>query len=386
MQTERVSSEELSIWLAFESLKGFGLGSQRVLKLYDRFRNIQEAWEAPKAELIGVARMAPDAAEALVQERKKIDPMALLEKAWKSDVTCLAFSDPAYPYLLRQIHDPPIVLFVKGEIGQFDFNNVVGIVGTRRPTAYGQKYAKEISHQLAANGAIIASGLAIGVDSIAHWGAIEGNGRTIAVVGTGPDLCYPSSNRRLYKTILDGHGLILSEFFPGVAAEKWHFPARNRIISGLSKAVAVIEAGETSGALITARIAFEQNRDVFAIPGRIDNPMSVGTNGLIKKQMAQLAAGADDILDAMKWVRTSINQVTTIVELYGREKEIYEMISNEPVHFDVLCQRSGMNPGEMSATLTMLELAGLVLRHAGDWYSRQDSPTPRPQQATLPSM
>jgi DNA processing protein len=289
-----------------------------------------------------------------------------------------------YPYMLRQIHDPPSVLFVNGNLRESDFHHVIAIVGTRSPSSYGQKLAKDVSRGLAHSGAVIGSGLAIGVDSYAHWGAIEGGGRTIAVVATGPDICYPTSNRRLMKAIVDGHGVILSEYFPGTKPEKWHFPARNRIVSGLAKGIVVVEAGENSGALITARLGFEQNRDVFAFPGRVDSPMSAGTNLLIQKNQAHLVRNFGDVLDALQWVQTSVREVTTVVELFGREKEIYEMLSNEPTHFDVLVERSGMTAGEMSATLTMLELAGVIARHPGDWYSRQDPGTIGYEQPTLP--
>lgn len=385
MEVDRVSEEELSYWLAFESLKGTGLGTQKVLLLYDRFQSIKDAWESSKGDLVTIAHMQADAAEAFVKNRRDVNRDELLSRAQPNCVRCISFTDSAYPYQLRQIHDPPLVLFIRGEMAAYDFNNIVGIVGTRSPSQYGQKLAKEFAKNLAENGAVLASGLAVGIDSYAHWGAIEGGGRTLAIVATGPDICYPSSNRRLYENIIDGHGLIVSEYFPGTTPEKWHFPARNRIISGLSKAILVVEAGEQSGALITAKIAFHQNREVFAIPGRIDSPMSQGTNDLIRRHMAQLVSTPKDVLDSLQWVKTNVNKVTTVVELYGREKDIYEMLSTEPSHFDVLCQQSGMAPGEMSSTLTMLELAGLVERHAGDWYSRHEFQSANFNASSLPT-
>ena len=162
------------------------------------------------------------------------------------------------------------------------------------------------------------------------------------------------------------------KYFPGTRPQPWHFPARNRIISGLTPAVAVIEAGESSGALITAHIAFEQSREVFAIPGRIDSPTSIGTNNLIAKNIAHLFRNAADILKEMQWVSKSPETETaTIVSLQGRELEIYELMSAEPVHFDYLIEKTGMNTGELSAILTMLELAGVVSRLPGDWYARE---------------
>lgn len=265
-----------------------------------------------------------------------------------------------------------MVLYMRGQLKPEDAIHSVAVVGTRRPTSYGTRNAKEFGRVLAANGVTVVSGMAVGVDSLAHWGAIEGGGKTVAVLACGADVCYPSSNKPLYQAIVEAErGAVVSEFFPGTRPEGWRFPARNRIISGLSDAVVVIEAGHDSGSLITARLGFEQNRSIFAVPGRVDSPMSRGTNQLIAHHFAQLVLDAPDVLSHLHWISVDRGtEVTTIVELFGREKEIFELISPEPVHFDYLCEKSGMQPGELSATLTMLELAGIVTRHPGDWYSR----------------
>jgi DNA processing protein len=215
--------------------------------------------------------------------------------------------------------------------------------------------------------------MALGVDSLAHWGAIEANGRTVAVLGCGVDVCYPSSNKPLYKSLTEADDqAVVSEFLPGTKPETWRFPARNRIISGMSQALVVVEAGESSGALITAQMAFEQNREVFAIPGRVDSPMSIGTNGLIARNMAHLCRNYMDIMNEMDWVASARGEkLPAVVELYGREREVFELVSPQPVHFDYLLEKTGMNTGELSATLTMLELAGVVARLPGDWYARE---------------
>lgn len=367
-----IRDDELAIWLALHSMSGAGFGPKRVLRLLDRFGEIDEAWKANRDDLINVAGFQPDFADLFISKRSETDPEGLLKALKKSGVLAIPYTHVLYPFRLREIHDPPSVIFVNGNLHESDWQHIISVVGTRSPSAYGQKLAKDVARGLSASGAVVCSGLAIGVDSLAHWGAIEGGGRTIAVVATGPDICYPTSNKRLMNAITNGHGVIMSEYFPGTKPEKWHFPARNRIVSGLAKAVVVVEAGESSGALITARLGFEQNRDIFAFPGRVDSAMSAGTNALIAKNQAHLISNHKDVLDALDWVQSSVREVTTVVELFGREKEIYEMLSNEPTHFDVLCERSGMNAGEMSATLTMLELAGIIIRHPGDWYSRQD--------------
>jgi DNA processing protein len=379
-----VPDDELAIWLGMNALSGPGFGPKGVLRLYDRFRDIKDAWFASRDEVISAVQCSRDYADSFVAKRAEIDPEALLKKLKRSGALAIPYNHTLYPFRLREIHDPPTVLFVNGALNESDFAHVVSIVGTRSPTSYGQKLAKDVARGLSESGAVVASGLAIGIDSLAHWGAIEGGGRTIAVVATGPDICYPSSNKRLMNAILDGHGVVVSEYFPGTKPEKWHFPARNRIVSGLASAIVVVEAGETSGALITARLGFEQNRDIFAFPGRVDSPMSAGTNSLISKSQAQLVRNHKDVLDALEWVTTSGREVTTVVELFGREKEIYEMLSNEPTHFDVLCERAGMSAGEMSATLTMLELAGVVTRHQNDWYSRQEPGSVAYEQPSIP--
>jgi DNA processing protein len=290
-------------------------------------------------------------------------------------VTAWTLKDPHYPLRLRHIDDPPIVLYVKGEIGIEHLTHTIGVVGTRQATQYGKRLAEETAKGLSEHGVTVVSGLAAGIDSCAHMGAIKGGTPTIAVLGCGPDVCYPPSNQGLFDTIVkEGKGVTISEYFPGTQPEKFRFPARNRIISGLSEAVVVVEGGLDSGSLITAYQAFDQNRSVFAFPGRVDSPMAAGPHKLIRDTRAQLCTSYEDVLDDLGWVKTKAGPVErerpAVVQLYGREREIYDLISTEPIHFDVLCEKSGMDAGEMSATLTMLELAGLILRETGDWYLR----------------
>ena len=372
MDKDKLSEAELSYWLAFDSLGTTNVYRALVRRLVDRFQGIAEAWRASSSELKGIGGLSQETIDNLDAKRQEAEPEKLLQELTESGVQAFPFTDVRYPYRLRQTADCPLILYVCGELRDHDFNHAVAVVGTRRPTSYGQTVAKDIGRGLAANGVVVVSGMALGIDSIAHWGAIEGGGRTVAVVGSGPDLCYPSTNRRLYSEILEGgHGAIVSEYFPGVEADKWRFPARNRIISGLSAATVVVEAGQTSGALITARLAFEQDREVFAVPGRVDSPMSEGTNELFINTMAKMCRNHADVLSEMNWVRTTVREMTTVVQLYGKEKDIYQMLSNEPVHFDVICEETKMQAGELSAALTMLELAGLITRHPGDWYSKQ---------------
>ena len=364
--------EELAYWLAFNMLSGTGLGFRKIKLLYDHFQSLQGAWQAPLKELQSLPWLSASIVERFNEQKKSLQPMELLEKLQASGISALPYFHESYPGALRQINDPPLVLFAKGDLSICDFNHAVGIVGTRKPSSYGQKLAKSIALELAQTGILVVSGMAFGIDSLAHWGAIAGKGKTVAVLGCGVDICYPATNKPLYKAIVEGGGVVISEYFPGTRPQSWHFPARNRIISGVSPALAVIEAGLESGAMITAKLAFEQNREVFAIPGRIDAPTSAGTNLLIARNTAHLIKSASDILEEMNWASKSPQPGTaTVVTLQGREMEVYELMSAEPAHFDYLIEKTGMKTGELSAVLTMLELAGVISRLPGDWYSRE---------------
>ncbi len=370
--TNFISDKELACWLALDQVKGTGISPRRVQQICEQLQGSANAWGATRTVLKYLPGLTEEAIDSFIARRESIDPGALLEAVRRAGVAAYPICHPYYPERLREIHDPPSVLYIKGVLRPEDLKWTVGVVGTRRPSAYGQKLAREFASALAESGVTIVSGMAVGIDSYAHRAALEGEGKTVAVLGCGPDQCYPTSNRPLYQMLVEeGRGAVVSEYFPGTKPEAWRFPARNRIISGLSQGVLVVEAGETSGALITARLAFEQNREVFAIPGRIDNPMSRGTNALIARSTARLCTDYKEILQELNWVSAGVErQVPTMVELYGREKEVFDLLSGEPTHFDHLCEQTGMPAGELSATLTMLELAGVVTRHPGDFYSR----------------
>lgn len=370
--------DQIAYWLAFDRLAtDSGLGSRKIRFLIARFESAEDAWKADPRTILDLKLLSEEQIGDLMEQRGIINPSALVKEIEAKEVRALPIYHPLYPFRLREIHDPPLVLYTRGQLEPIEANYSIAVVGTRKPTSYGQRLAKEIARGLAENGVNVVSGMAVGIDSLAHWGAIDGGGRTLAVLGCGPDICYPSSNKPLYGAIVNGeHGAVFSEYFPGTKPEGWRFPARNRIISGLCGAVVVIEGSINSGSLITARLAFEQSRDVFAIPGRIDQPMSEGPNELIRKNMAQLVRNAEDILKSLNWVSAPQGKmVPTVVELYGREREVFESVSNEPVHFDYLCEKLGMQAGELSATLTMLELAGVIERLPGDWYSRLSATT-----------
>ena len=366
------NEEELAHWLAFSKIDG--IGPKRLTMLVDQMESVITAWKAPVTVLRRMRGFGEETIAALERGRKDIDPYQLLAEFKKTGISAWTWNDPQYPVQLKHIADPPIVLFVNGKLTADMLTHVVGVVGTRRPTSYGQKVARDVAHGLSEQGVTVVSGMALGIDSLAHWGAIDGGSPSIAVLGCGPDVCYPSSNKRLFQELLkEGKGATISEYFPGTRPDRFRFPARNRIISGIAHALAVVEGGLDSGSLITAYQAFDQSREVFAFPGRIDNPMSAGPHKLIKNNNAHLCTSYSDILSEMNWVQTRTGPERDrprVVQLYGRERQIYDLLSTEPVHFETVLQQSGMPTGELSATLTMLELAGLVLRDTGDWYSR----------------
>ncbi len=372
--------DELKYWIALDLCTGCGFRAARLLLVYERFETMKTFWHASASELRDMGGypyvlgwIDETLIEKFIAKRGEIDPDTLMAQLQTAGVRAYPLAHPLYPFTLRNIHDPALVLYAKGHLSMDELAHGVGVVGTRTPSNYGQKLAKDFARELGQAGVTVISGMAVGVDSLAHYGAIEAGGRTVAVVACGPDICYPSSNKPLYaKLTEDPKGLVLSEYFPGIKPEKWRFPARNRIISGVGQALLVIEAGKASGSLITARQAFEQNRQVFAIPGRIDQPMSEGTNRLIADNMAQMVVNLDEIMKSLNWITsTRPRSEPVVLELFGSERDVHELLSNEPVHFDQLTEKTGLTAGPLSSTLTMLELAGIAERLPGDWYVRK---------------
>lgn len=277
-----------------------------------------------------------------------------------------------YPENLKHIFDPPQRLFMKGGIEPSD-QNAVAIVGTRRPTLYGTQTCEKLSYELAGRGITIISGMARGIDSAAHRGAIRAGGRTIAVLGSGHNHVYPPENRRLYEEI-SAHGAVISEYPLDAPPLKTHFPRRNRIISGLSRGVLVVEAAERSGALITARFALEQGRDVFAVPGNVGSATSTGTNRLIKEG-AKLVETAGDILDELKYIISFKDESGTgsgdrAIQLTSEERAIFDILDETPCAIDEISRIADLPVYRVSETLLRLELKKLVRTLPGAHFMR----------------
>jgi DNA processing protein len=282
-----------------------------------------------------------------------------MEKLERLEVSVLTIFDPTYPPRLKEIFNAPPLLYVKGEITRQD-DQSVGVVGTRGPTVYGKELAARIVPELVRSGLTIVSGLARGIDSIAHRAALDAGGRTIAVLGCGIDVIYPAENRTLYGLIRDS-GAVVTEYPLGTKPDAFNFPARNRIISGLTLGTIVVEAQYTSGALITADYALEQNREVFAFPGRATDRGSAGCNRLIRDGRAKLVTATEDIVAELD-LTVAVQQLEIKLALPANDEEsrLLALLSHEPVHIDDLSRQSALPTPTVASTMMMLELKGTV--------------------------
>lgn len=359
---------ELKSWLALSTVPN--VGPIRFTSLVKHFGSPEAVLSASEKELSDFPDIGPVIASNI---KRKVDwelAEKQLELMEKNQVQLLTFRDEAYPENLKSIYDPPPFLFKKGEIKNED-KNAIAIVGCRAASQYGKQIAEKIGRELAKRGITIVSGLAWGIDSIGHLSALEENSRTIAVFGSGLDIIYPSENKKLAERIIL-NGAVLSEFFLGTKPEKQNFPRRNRLISGLSLGVVIIEAGVKSGALLTARHALEQNREVFAVPGNIGTKTSEGTNRLIK-QGAKLVTSVEDILEELNLFAESQEKRPPEIDfssLPDTEKNIFQLISNEPYHIDKIAQDTSMTTAQALSVLLSLELKGLVKQLSGMMFVR----------------
>ncbi|MDD5190949.1 MAG: DNA-processing protein DprA, partial [Dehalococcoidales bacterium] len=338
------------------------IGRVRFNQLETHFGKMEHAWKASTGEL-KQARLDESVIKAINTWRPKIDLDAEMAKIEKYEVKVFTWHDEKYPARLKEIYDYPPLLYIKGEITPAD-EWCLAVVGTRRVTIYGRQVTEEIVTDLARNNITIVSGLARGVDSIAHQAALDAGGRTLAVLAGGLDTIYPTENTNMARRI-EENGALISEYPPGTRPRPDHFPRRNRILSGMTLGTLVTEAGEGSGALITADMALEQNRDVLAVPGSILSPASYGTNKLIK-QGAKLVQSCQDILEELN-LRAVAQQMEfkEILPTTDTEKSLLGKLSTEPVHIDEICATSGLPVATVSSTLAMMELKGMV-RSAGN--------------------
>lgn len=336
-----------------------GIGPAKFGKLLEQYKTAKAAWEAKKPEF---------SIEKYLQQLKE------------KDVWFLTLLDEDYPQLLREIKNPPFILYGKGNATVLNGKNTIAVVGARKTTQYGREVTKLLTTDLVLSGFTIVSGLALGVDAISHMTALENNGRTIAVLGCGVDCCNPGENLSIYNSILENEGCVVSEFPLGMKPTLWSFPARNRIIAGLSQAVLVTEGAEDSGSLITAEFALKFGRKVFAVPGPITSQMSKGPYRLIAKG-AKLVTSGEDILKELKFdivnppsPRLPPSQMLrrTGRRARGETKEeqmILNLLQNEPLAFDEIVRRTKFNSSRLGSLLSLMEIKGMVKNLEGGMFS-----------------
>jgi DNA processing protein len=357
--------DPLAYWIGFNRVRG--IGPARLRALLDSFGTIGAAWLAPEDALreVGLDRRS---ISNLLEARRGLDLPGELARIQRAGVQVLTWEDPAYPQSLLTINDPPPVLYVMGELS-FEDAWAVAMVGTRTASVYGREAARVLASDLARAGVTIVSGLARGIDAQAHRAALDAGGRTVAVLGSGVDIIYPWEHRKLAEEI-SGRGALVSEYGLGTKPEASNFPPRNRIISGLSRGVIVVEAGDQSGALITADFAAEQGREVFAVPGGIFQRGSRGTNRLIRDG-AQPVLSANDVLEVLNMTAVAEHvEAQMLLPTDATEAVLLQQLSDDPAHVDEVGQAAGLPIATVSSTLALMELKGLVRQVGGMKYVR----------------
>ncbi len=347
-----------------------GLGPRKIRLLVEALGSARTVLEASAAELLEVESIGPSMVAALEQAKTSDWPTKEIERARKLGTEILHLEHPDYPSCLLSIYDPPAVLYCRGALPKLEAGRPrsIGIVGTRDASDYALSFARKLATDLAEANVCVVSGLALGIDTIAHEGSLAARGQTLAVLGSGVDVIYPGKNQALAHKIIQGHGAVLSEYPIGSRPIATNFPARNRIINGLSSGIVVVEAGQKSGALITADYALEEGHSVFAVPGRVGDPRSSGTLALLK-QGAQLVESAEDILSSFDWLKGSGQNQPTVIQLTPSEEQVVKVIATlqHPALDDLSLHLQQPAP-QLLATLTMLELRGVVKQLPGGRY------------------
>jgi len=364
-------------WLALALIPG--VGARTFHRLLQRFGSPEQVFAASRRMLEEIPGLKRTSIEA-IKSRAVVEDSARRELGRIRDLNLrlLCWGTPEYPPLLSNISDPPALLYLKGHLADRD-QRAVAVVGSRHPSAYGLTVCKKLCVELAWQGWTVVSGMARGIDSAAHWGALEGGGRTLAVLGTGLDVVYPAENRKLYERIA-GSGAVISELPLGTPPDPGNFPVRNRLISGLALGVVVVEATAKSGSLITAGMALEQGRQVFAVPGPLDREGVAGPHRLIKEG-AKLVERAADITEELTPMvspglvggsaRSGRDEGAPTVPLAERERKIWDLLGVEPLHIDPIARQVGLSVGQAAEVLLRLELMGLVKQLPGTLFVRK---------------
>ncbi len=358
--------EDLKYFLAFGQISGFG--PLKFNRLLTHYSTLGEAWSINLPELMAIG-FTESEADKIIISRSNINPDEEFAKLNKQGISAITIKDSAYPKNLKEIYDAPAVLYYRGNLNCLN-NECLAVVGARKHTPYGQMAVDKIIEPLAAAGLTIVSGLALGIDALAHQAALKVNGLTAGVLGS--DLQWtnigPKTNTRLAEKILENNGCLLSEFSIGTAANKTTFPQRNRIVSGLSRGVLVIEAAENSGTLITVNHALDQNRDIFAVPGNIFSPYCEGTNNLIRKG-AKITINADDVLNEFNLApQLKLNKKPEPLQLDTEDALIVNNLSSEPLQLDKLAELCQIRINSLNSKLMLLELKGVIKNIGNNQY------------------
>ena len=351
------------------------VGPVRVRQLLEHFGEAPQILSASKQQLLRVRGIGEETAESIVNWEKFVDLAAEMKRIADSGCEIVIQSDPHYPELLREIYDPPTVLYVKGNLTAKDKNGVA-MVGSRMTTHYGIEVARKLAYQLAYVGVTVVSGGARGIDTAAHQGALSGKGRTICVLGTGISIVFPPENGELFERIA-ANGAVISQFPFNRKADKQSFAIRNRIVAGMTLGTVVVEANLTSGALITANFAVEYGRQIFAVPGRIDSPRSKGCHELIKKG-AKLCEGVEDILSEFEYLFPASNKppspnetgVLPALDLSENEQKVFNTLDSEELTTDDVIRKSGLPSSAVSVALFSLEMKRMVKQLPGKLFVR----------------
>ena len=363
MQTAEISA-------LLELTQIHGLGPARIRTLVTRLGSSEAVLEASVAEMSRLEGIDLKLAQTISRYKPAGFADVQLEKSEAEGCTIISFRDEAYPDYLKRIYDPPVLLFVRGSFAEAD-RDAVAIVGTRMPSAYGRQIAQELARGMASSGLTVVSGFAKGIDTVAHRGALAVGGRTIAVLGNGLDIVYPAANRKIVDQV-ENNGAVISEFPFGTKPDAGNFPRRNRIISGLSHAIVVVEAGHRSGAILTALNAVDQNRDVFAVPGRVTDSKSVGCNRLIRNGAIPVRDSQHILEILTPRLHTPARPVQRELKLEMTEPEmaVYSVLSGDPKYVDDIVAQTELDPSTVLTILLGLELKGVVTQLSGKQFTR----------------
>lgn len=357
-------------WIAFSSIES--IDSAFIMRLYNYFGDIEAAYNANEREFQNIDGLSVKKAQNFVEARKNLDIEKVFNEVEKRSIGFLTFEDENYPQMLKEIYNPPAVLYYKGDLSRINFNKTLAVVGSRKSSTYAKDALKLILSGLKNTDITIVSGLAAGIDTAAHNLAIEFELKTVGVIASGFDYTYPASNKKLYEDLEREHGVIFSEYYPTFEPLKYRFPQRNRIVSGLSYGTLVAEASLKSGALITANLTLEQGRELMCIPGMITNPNTQGIYKLLKNG-ATLVTEANDILNTLDWeVQKQQNlDLKSTLELSEDETKVLSHLEVEEKNFDELQTLTNMDVETLLTNLTLLELKGIIKKIDGDRYKRE---------------